>query len=248
MKPDIDSCEDLLVQLDSELNESWDQLKILRETLNRGEIGLEKYNTLKMEIQSRIDELSKRIQYIKKAKEYIPSQEIPQEEWIIKEAELLMNEYQVELIRNQIFHLRIYITVSAHQTWIIEINFRDPKVPLLKIPSELPLLIGDLYESLETLKNWIGPPRQHIIDIIREIENSLLDLELRKSMPELELERGRVMAKAKELERTNENSRAMVFYNYAADISERIGDQAIAIVCRLKAKKILENMQQKTTH
>ncbi|MHA1267128.1 MAG: hypothetical protein ACTSRS_17950 [Candidatus Helarchaeota archaeon] len=231
-----DSEESLLLQLDSELNDSWERLKEIRAALQRGEIGLENYNKAKLEIEAHIEDITNRIQYIQKAKQKIPSLE----ERVIHEAELLMNEYQVELIDEKIYHLRIYLTVSVHQTWIIEINFANPKVPLLKIPSDLPLLIGDPYLSLNSLRNWKGSLNEYIIDIIREIENTLLDLELKKSMPELELERGRVMDKAKKLEQSKEYSRALVFYNYAADISERIGDQAIAMVCRLKAKKMLD--------
>ena len=241
VKSQTNSLEDILAQLDSELNELWGQLKELRDVLKRGEIGLKQYNAAKAEIEVRINELSERITYLHKAQQKLPTTE----ERILQEAQLLMNEYQVDLINDNIFHIRIYLTVSVHQTWIIEINFKDPKVPLLKIPSELPLLIGNPYESVKSLKNWRGTLNEHLISIVREIENKLLNLELVKSLPELELERGRVMAQAKDLEKKGEFSRAMVFYNYAADISERLENQSIAIMCRLKAKKMLERIKKK---
>ncbi|NVM53539.1 MAG: hypothetical protein HWN66_07520 [Candidatus Helarchaeota archaeon] len=240
MKNNSEVSEDILAQLDGELNESREELKNLRETFNQGVLGLEKFNETKLEIETRIDDLSNRIHYIKKAKEKIPTTE----ERLLQEAELLMNEYQIDYIDNNIYHMRIYLTVSVNQTWIIEVNFSDPKVPLFKIPTDLPLVIGNPYETIKSLKRWRGSHNEHLISIIREIEHELLNHELAKSLPELELERGRVMAQARKLEEENEYSRAMVFYNYAADISERIGNQAIAIMCQLKAKKMLELLQE----
>ena len=238
---DSDSGEDILSQLDCELNDSWNELNRIREAYNQGQLGLEQYNQEKKEIEARIDEISQRIQYICKARDQLPSKE----ERIVQEAELLMKEFQVELINECIFHMRIYLTVSVRHTWVIEINFSEPKVPLFKIPTELPLVIGDPYKELKTLKNWRGASNQHLVSIIRELEQKILNQELAKSLPELELERGRVMSQAKELEEDGEYSRAMVFYNYAADISERIGNEAIAIMCRLKAKKMLKMVREK---
>ncbi|NVM31025.1 MAG: hypothetical protein HWN65_19445 [Candidatus Helarchaeota archaeon] len=232
---------DILSKLDRELNDSWNELKRIREAYQQGELGLERYTREKKEIETRINELSQRIQYICKARDQLPTTE----ERIIKEAELLMNEFQVELINESIYHIRIYLTVSVRHTWVIEVNFSDPKVPLFKIPTELPLVIGDPYKELKTLKNWRGASNQHLVSIIRELEQKILNQELAKSLPELELERGRVMSQAKELEEDGEYSRAMVFYNYAADISERIGNEAIAIMCRLKAKKMLSMVREK---
>ncbi len=241
VKGQSDSCEELLSQLDSELNKSWEQLKELKDALKHGAIGLEQFNEAKSELETRIEDLSERIKYIHKAQQKIPTTE----ERILQEAQLLMNEYQVDIVNDRIYHLQIYLTVSVEQTWIIEINFKDPKVPLLKIPSDLPLMIGNPYETIKSLQKWQGSRNEHLINIVREIESKLLNLEFAKSMPELELERGRIMSQAKEMEAENEYSRAMVFYNYAADISERLGNQAIAVMCRLKAKKMLERIQKK---
>ncbi|MDD1778911.1 MAG: hypothetical protein LUQ65_12170 [Candidatus Helarchaeota archaeon] len=230
---------ELVDQLEKELNETWEELKTLKMQLKNGQVKLEQYQGQKEELEKRIDDLSKRIYYINKAVQRMPSNE----ERIQQEAELLMNEYQVDYIDNQISHLLVFLTVSANKTWVIEINFSNYKVPLFKIPSDLPSLIGNIYETVESLVDWKGKPNQHLVTIIREIEQKLLDLELSKSLPELELERGRLMDQAKKLENTGQYENARAFYNYAADISERLGNQAIAMVCRLKAQKMLEKIE-----
>ncbi len=237
---DSTSGEELLTQLEKELDQAWEELKQLKEAVKQGQIGVEPFKQSKLEIEARIDDLSKRIYYINKAIRKIPDKE----EWITQEANLLMNEYQVDIINNEIAHLRIYLTISVHETWVIEVNFSDPKVPLFKIPADLPQLIGNPYETIKSLREWRGKPEEHLINIIREIEQTLLNLELTKSLPELELERGRVMAQAKKMEDEKSYQRATYFYNYAADISERIGNQAIAMVCRMKAKKLTEEMER----
>ncbi|MHA1276443.1 MAG: hypothetical protein ACTSQI_03930 [Candidatus Helarchaeota archaeon] len=238
-----DSCEELLTQLEAELNDAWELLKQKKAALKQGTIGVEEFKRFKQEIEGRIDDLSKRIYYINKAKSKIPDRD----EWILQEAQLLMNEYQVEVKEDNISYIRIYLSISVHETWIIELNFTNPKVPLFKIPAELPILIGNPYETIESLKNWHAGPNQHLITIIREIEEKLLNLELKKSLPELELERGRVMDQAKRLEAQKAYEQAMTFYNYAADISDRIGNQAIAMVCRMKSKKLQEQLQKNQT-
>jgi len=234
---------ELLEQLEKELNEAWDQLKSIKTQLKNGQIGLEQYQGLKSESEARIDDLSQRIHYINKAIQKIPTNE----ERIQQEAEALMNEYQVEYVDNEVSHLRVFLTVSANKTWVIEINFSDPKMPLFKIPFDLPSLIGNIYETVESLMKWKAKPNQRLVNIIREIEQKLLDLELSKSLPELELERGRLMAQAKKLEDTNQYESARIFFNSAADISERLGNQAIAMVCRLKAQKMLEKIEEEHT-
>ncbi len=229
---------ELLSQLESELTEAWEQLKQIKEGVKGGTVGLEEFISVKMELETRIDDLTRRIYYINKAKSKVPEKE----ERITHEAELIMNEYPTELIDNSIYQMQVFLTVSVHRTWVVEINFSNPKVPLFKIPSELPKMIGNIYETVDSLRTWTGHPNEHLVDIIREIEQKLLDLELVKSLPELELERGRVMDQAKKLVSKGELDKAVVFYNHAADISERIGDQAIAVVCRLKAQKLIEEL------
>lgn len=241
MRENSNSDGEILTQLEKELTEVWDQLKILKNQLKIGQIKLEEYQEQKSELEQRIDDFSQRIFYINKAKQQVPTID----ERIQQEAEALMNEYQVEYIDNEISHLRIFLTISAQQTWVVEINFSDPRVPLFKIPSDMPALIGNLYETIDSLKKWKGDPSQRLVNIIREIEQKLLDLELSKSLPELELERGRIMAQAKRLEDEEQYESAGVFYTYAADISERLGNQSIAMVCRLKAQKMLDIEKEK---
>ncbi len=240
MTENSEACEELLSQLEEELNEAWEDLKRKKAALKQGDVSLEDFKASKQEIEARIDDLSKRIYYLNKAREQIPDKD----EWILREAQLLMNEYQVEIVEDNISYIRVYLTVSVHETWIIEVNFTDPRVPLFKIPAELPALIGNPYETITSLKDWHARPDQHLVNIIREIEEKLLNLELKKSLPELELERGRVMDQAKRLESQNAYEQAMTFYNYAAEISERIGNQAIAMVCRMKSKKLEEEIQK----
>ena len=240
MRDDSSLNGELLTQLEKELNETWEQLKTLKNQVKDGQIKLEEYQGQKSELEKRIDDLSQRIFYINKARQRMPTSE----ERIQQEAEALMNEYQVEYVDNEISHLRIFLTASAQQTWIIEINFSDPKVPLFKIPSDLPLLIGNIYETIDSLKKWKANPNQRLVNIIREIEQKLLDMELSKSLPELELERGRIMAQAKRFEDDQQYETARTLYDYAADISERLGNQSIAMVCRLKAQKMLEEIKE----
>ena len=240
MRDDSDVNGELLTQLEKELNEAWDQLKTLKNQLKDGEISLEQYQEQKPDLEGRIDDLSQRIFYINKARQQVPTNE----ERIQQEAEAFMNEYQVEYVDNEVSHLRIFLTVSAKQTWVIEINFSDPKVPLFKIPSDMPSLIGNIYETIDALKKWKGSPNQRLVNIIREIEQKLLDLEYSKSLPELELERGRLMAQAKKLENDQQYESARIFYTYAADISEKLGNQAIAMTCRLKAQKMSEKIEE----
>jgi cell division septum initiation protein DivIVA len=240
VRDDSDVNGELLTQLEKELNEAWDQLKTLKNQLKDGEISLEQYQEQKPDLEGRIDDLSQRIFYINKARQQVPTNE----ERIQQEAEAFMNEYQVEYVDNEVSHLRIFLTVSAKQTWVIEINFSDPKVPLFKIPSDMPSLIGNIYETIDALKKWKGSPNQRLVNIIREIEQKLLDLEYSKSLPELELERGRLMAQAKKLENDQQYESARIFYTYAADISEKLGNQAIAMTCRLKAQKMSEKIEE----
>ncbi len=86
--------EKVLAKLKKALFDSFELLKELRDKVKVGQIAGEDFQAQKVKIEKRIDSLSNRILYIKKAKERAPIIE----ERIQKEAELLMNEFQVERI------------------------------------------------------------------------------------------------------------------------------------------------------
>jgi hypothetical protein len=88
------SLEKVNSSLKKELFESFELLKEMREKVTIGQLGLEEFQKRKLKIEQRIDDLSNRLVYLKKAGEQAPLVD----ESVQKEAELLLNEYQVEKI------------------------------------------------------------------------------------------------------------------------------------------------------
>ena len=88
------SVEKVLSKLKKALFDSFEALKELRDKVKLGQINVKDFHAQKSKIEKRIDSISNRILYIKQAKHRAPIIEEPAQ----KEAELLMNEYQVEKI------------------------------------------------------------------------------------------------------------------------------------------------------
>lgn len=88
------SLEKVISSLKKELFDSFELLKEMREKVTIGQLGLEEFQKRKLKIEQRIDDLSNRLVYLKKAGEQAPLID----ESVQKDAELLLNEYQVEKI------------------------------------------------------------------------------------------------------------------------------------------------------
>ena len=88
------SIEKTISKLKKELFNSFELLKEMRDSVKIGKLSFEDFQARKSKIEKRIEEYSSRILYLKQAREQIPLIE----EGVQKEAELLLNEYQLEKI------------------------------------------------------------------------------------------------------------------------------------------------------
>ncbi len=87
---------------------------------------------------------------------------------------LIQQEYAYDQIAKKRADINVYITITLTKTFIIRIDFTDyPKKPTISIPDEVKKIIGDPYQSIETLNNWNIKAPSHIVDILHEIEKKL---------------------------------------------------------------------------
>ena len=87
---------------------------------------------------------------------------------------LVQQEYAYDQNPQQKGDLTIYLTITLTKTFIIQINFNDyPKKPTVIIPEEARNLIGDVYQTLDVLRNWNIKNPPHVVDILRELEKKL---------------------------------------------------------------------------
>jgi len=87
---------------------------------------------------------------------------------------LVQQEYAYDQNPQQKGDLTIYLTITLTKTFIIQINFNDyPEKPTVIVPEEARNLIGDVYQTLDVLRNWNAKKPPHIVDILRELENKL---------------------------------------------------------------------------
>jgi len=87
---------------------------------------------------------------------------------------LVQQEYAYDQNPQQKGDLTIYLTITLTKTFIIQINFNDyPKKPTVFIPEEARNLIGDVYQTLDVLRNWNIKNPPHVVDILRELEKKL---------------------------------------------------------------------------
>jgi len=87
---------------------------------------------------------------------------------------LIQQEYAYDQKSQQKGDLNVYLTITLTKTFIIQINFNDyPEKPSINVPEEAHNLIGDVYQTLDVLRNWNAKKPPHIVDILRELENKL---------------------------------------------------------------------------
>ena len=90
------------------------------------------------------------------------------------EISLVQQEYAYDQNPQQKGDLTIYLTITLTKTFIIQINFNNyPEKPTVIVPEEAHNLIGDVYQTLDVLRNWNAKKPPHIVDILRELENKL---------------------------------------------------------------------------
>ena len=99
---------------------------------------------------------------------------IDRDSLLAEELTLLMNEFQAEMVEGVISRVRVYLSISLEQNFVIGIDFSNyPKKPLLTIQEELKSIINP--EELDSIKNW--KENMHIVEIIRELELKLVGID-----------------------------------------------------------------------
>jgi len=87
---------------------------------------------------------------------------------------LVQQEYAYDQYSQQKGDLNVYLTITLTKTFIIRINFNDyPEKPSVNVPEDAHNLVGDVYQTLDVLKNWNTKNPPHIVDILRELEKKL---------------------------------------------------------------------------
>ena len=87
---------------------------------------------------------------------------------------LIQQVYAYDQKSQQKGDLNVYLTITLTKTFIIEINFNEyPKKPLVNVPEDAYNLVGDVYQTLDVLRNWNPERPPHIVDILRELEKKL---------------------------------------------------------------------------
>ena len=110
------------------------------------------------------------------------------------ELALLQQEYAYDQKAGNSANLVVYLTITLTRTFMINIDFSNyPEKPTISFPDEVSRLIGNPYDSLESLKNWNSKNPPHIIDIFHELEKKLFTLkdieaQLRKISQEFQID------------------------------------------------------------
>ena len=87
---------------------------------------------------------------------------------------LIQQEYAYDQKSQQKGDLNIFLTITLTKTFIIQINFNDyPQKPSINVPEDAYNLVGDVYQTLEVLRNWNAKKPPHVVDILHELENKL---------------------------------------------------------------------------
>ena len=87
---------------------------------------------------------------------------------------LIQQEYAYDQIDQKNTNINVYITITLTKTFIIQIDFANfPDKPIVSFPEKVREILGDPYQSLETLIKWNSKNPPHIVDILHEIEREL---------------------------------------------------------------------------
>ncbi|MHA1270253.1 MAG: hypothetical protein ACTSPY_10740 [Candidatus Helarchaeota archaeon] len=240
---------DLEKQILKDINDLRNDLKDLESKYELGLILEEEYKVQKKEIEEKIDELKERIKYLKKAKEKTNkkvkkingSLDSIAEFNIQKEMELLLQNYQIEVEKSIV---TIFITISVNRTEKIYLSIKDPKHIILKLSKNL-LYLGDPFDYLQTLKLWRQKKPVHLVEIVHEFEDFLLDLlgMDSKSSFDLDQERSLILERARKFLKEKQLGKASYLYDYAAELSSRLGEEKVAVAYRKKVHKLQSSMK-----
>ncbi|MFX1257038.1 MAG: hypothetical protein ACFFAN_04215 [Promethearchaeota archaeon] len=98
------------------------------------------------------------------------------------ELRLIQQYYAYDQKGDNPANINVYLTITITKTFIIGVSFTNyPKKPIISFSNEVKSILGDPYQSLESLKKWIPKNPIHIVDVLHEIEKKLLfikDIEL----------------------------------------------------------------------
>ena len=87
---------------------------------------------------------------------------------------LIQQYYTFDKIGNNPADIRVYITITLSQTFIIGVNFENyPSDPIITFPDPLKNILGSPYDALDSLKKWNAKKPTHIIDVLHELEEKL---------------------------------------------------------------------------
>ncbi|MHA1309927.1 MAG: hypothetical protein ACTSWR_08075 [Candidatus Helarchaeota archaeon] len=207
------------------------------------------YEKSKRMIEEKIQDLKERLNYLKRARDKLSGKtekkeqdyETIREFDLQKEMELLLKHYQIELEQSII---TIFITISINRTEKIFLSIKDKYHPILKLNKNL-LYLGDPFEYLETLKMWKQGKLVHIVDIIQEFERYLLDIIGMGSQSTFDLyqERKHILERARKFLKEKELGKATYLYDYAAELSSRLGEDKVAAAYRNKVHKLRAHMK-----
>jgi len=95
---------------------------------------------------------------------------------LAEEAQLLMNEYQTEIVDGAISRMRLYLSITMEKHYVLGIDFSNfpESPPLITLQQAVKDVVGEP-GALEIMKNWDPKTPSHITDIIREIEGKLYE-------------------------------------------------------------------------
>lgn len=158
-----------------------------------------------------------------------------------KEIELIIQKYQVEVEKSI---MTIFLPLSKNRTEKIYLSFKDKSHPILKLSKNL-LYLGDPHDYLNTLKEWKQEKPVHLVEIIQELEQYLLNILGTESKLDFDLEKERlhVLNRARKFLSEKKLAIASYLYDYVADLSKRMGENGIADAYRNKVHKLRAHMR-----
>ncbi|MBD3211392.1 MAG: hypothetical protein GF311_02200, partial [Candidatus Lokiarchaeota archaeon] len=90
---------------------------------------------------------------------------------------LIQQTYAYDQKGSSAAEIVIYLTITLTKTFLINVDFSNyPKRPNIIFPGEVRKLIGEPYNSLQTLKNWKKKNPLHVVDVLHELEQKLFTI------------------------------------------------------------------------